>query len=50
MFRLGRAVPAELAREAGVDVPQATELLNQLCRRRLAMRFEESYVAVGGTT
>ena len=50
MFRLGRAVPAELAREAGVDVPQATELLNELCRRRLAMRFEESYVAVGGTT
>jgi len=48
MFRLGRAVPAKLAREAGV--PQATELLNQLCRRRLAMRFEESYVAVGGTT
>src|SRR4029078_2451042 len=30
MFRLGRAVPAELAREAGVDVPQATELLNEL--------------------
>lgn len=50
MYRLGRAAPAELAREAGVDVPQATELLNGLCRRRLAMRFEESYVAVGGTT
>jgi hypothetical protein len=50
MYRLGRAVPAELAREAGVDVPQATELLDGLCRRRLAMRFDEGYVAVGGTT
>jgi hypothetical protein len=49
MCRLGRVVPLELAREAGLDPAQAEEMLDALCRRRLAMRFEESYVAVGAT-
>jgi len=33
-----------------INCTQATELLDGLCRRRLAMRFDEGYVAVGGTT
>lgn len=47
MYRLGRAAPADLAREAGIDPQQMADVLDGLCRRRLAMRFEESYVAVG---
>lgn len=45
--RLGRAVPADLARETGLEEPQAEDLLDMLSRRRLIMRFDEGYVAVG---
>jgi hypothetical protein len=45
--RLGRAVPADIASEVGVAEPQAEELLDVLSRRRLVMRFDEGYVAVG---
>jgi hypothetical protein len=45
--RLGRAVPADIASEVGVGEPQAEELLDVLSRRRLVMRFDEGYVAVG---
>jgi hypothetical protein len=45
--RLGRAVPADLAREVGLEEPQAEDLLDMLSRRRLIMRFDEGYVAVG---
>jgi hypothetical protein len=45
--RLGRAVPADIASEFGVEEPQAELLLNGLSRRRLIMRFDEGYVAVG---
>jgi hypothetical protein len=45
--RLGRAVPADLAREVGLEEPQAEDLLDTLSRRRLLMRFDEGYVAVG---
>jgi hypothetical protein len=45
--RLGRAVPADIATEVGVAEPQAEELLDVLSRRRLVMRFDEGYVAVG---
>jgi hypothetical protein len=45
--RLGRAVLADVATEVGVEEPQAELLLNGLTRRRLIMRFEEGYVAVG---
>jgi hypothetical protein len=48
LCRLGRvAPPTELAREAGLDPVQAEETLDALCRRRLAMRFDDGYVAVG---
>jgi hypothetical protein len=49
MCRLGRAVPADLARETGIEVDQVGAVLDDLCRRRLVMRFEEGYIAVGGT-
>jgi hypothetical protein len=45
--RLGRAMPADIASEVGVEEPQAELLLNGLTRRRLIMRFDEGYVAVG---
>jgi hypothetical protein len=45
--RLGRAMPADIASEVGVEEPQAALLLNGLSRRRLIMRFDEGYVAVG---
>ena len=45
--RLGRAVPADIAGEVGLEEPQAEVLLNGLSRRRLIMRFDEGYVAVG---
>ena len=45
--RLGRAMPADIASEVGVEEPQAVLLLNGLNRRRLIMRFDEGYVAVG---
>ena len=49
MFRLGRIAPEELAREVGLGVQQAVELLDALVRRRLVMRFAEGYVAVGAS-
>ena len=45
--RLGRAMPADIAGEVGLEEPQAEVLLNGLSRRRLIMRFDEGYVAVG---
>jgi hypothetical protein len=45
--RLGRAAPADLAREVGVEELQAGLMLDALSRRRLVMRFDEGYVAVG---
>ena len=45
--RLGRALPADIAGEVGLEEPQAEVLLNGLSRRRLIMRFDEGYVAVG---
>jgi hypothetical protein len=47
MCRLGRVAPVELARELGLDPVQAAEALDALWRQRLAMRFDEDYVAVG---
>ena len=45
--RLGRAQPADIASEVGLEEPQAEVLLSGLSRRRLIMRFDEGYVAVG---
>ncbi|HEY9427074.1 MAG TPA: hypothetical protein VIR34_07960 [Gemmatimonadaceae bacterium] len=50
MCRIGRAVPLDLAREMGVDCAQIEAALDALCRRRLAMRFDEAYVAVGAAS
>jgi hypothetical protein len=50
MRRIGRAAPVELARELGVDREQIDEALAALCRHRLAMRFDEAYVAVGAAS
>lgn len=45
--RLGRAQLADIASEVGLEEPQAELLLSGLSRRRLIMRFDEGYVAVG---
>jgi hypothetical protein len=45
--RLGRAAPAELARELELDAAQTAHVLDSLCRRRLAMRFNQQYIALG---
>ena len=45
--RLGRAQLADIATEVGLEEPQAEVLLSGLSRRRLIMRFDEGYVAVG---
>jgi hypothetical protein len=50
MCRLGRAAPVDLAREAGIEPDQVTEVLDALCRRRLVMHFDEGYVAVGSAS
>lgn len=47
MRRLGRVAPSDVSRETGLGEDEATSLLDGLCRRRLVMRFEEAYVAVG---
>lgn len=50
MCRCGRMAPADLAREAGLDESEVARVLEALCRRRLAMRFDEAYVAVGAAS
>ncbi|HEX6964434.1 MAG TPA: hypothetical protein VF166_01470 [Gemmatimonadaceae bacterium] len=47
MYELGRAAPADLAQAAGFDLQETLALLDTLCGRGLAMRFDEAYVAVG---
>jgi hypothetical protein len=48
VYELGRTVPADLANALGADESDAEEVLNSLHRRRLVMRTEEGYIAVGG--
>lgn len=50
MCRIGRAAPLDVARELGVDRAQVESALDALCKRRLAMRFDEAYVAVGAAS
>ncbi len=47
MLRLGRAPADALAREVGVEPAELAAVLDALCRRRLAMRLDQAYVAVG---
>jgi hypothetical protein len=48
VYELGRTVPADLATALGADESDAVEVLDTLHRRRLVMRTEEGYIAVGG--
>ena len=47
LCRLGRLTAIELSRASGLDGVEAERVLERLLRRRLAMRLEQSYVAVG---
>jgi hypothetical protein len=49
MCRLGRAGADDVTRESGIGQEEAERALDALCRRRLAMRLDEGYVAVGAT-
>ena len=48
VYELGRTAPAELANALGADESDAEAVLNTLHRRRLVMRTDEGYIAVGG--
>jgi hypothetical protein len=48
MYRLGRATVEQLADALGVARDEAQRLLDTLHHRRLVMRFEQEYVALGG--
>lgn len=50
MLRLGRAMAVDLAREAEIEPEQVERVLGALCRRRLAMELDGSYVVVGAVT
>jgi hypothetical protein len=50
MYKMGRAVAEDVAREVGLRPEDVERVLDALCRRRLAMRFDEAYVAVGAVT
>lgn len=49
IFRLGCAGPADVAGAAGISREAATEVVEDLWRRRLVMRNEQGYTAVGST-
>lgn len=44
----GRAAAAELADALGMSAADALRVLDRLCRRRLVMRLDDAFVAVGG--
>jgi len=48
-YRLGDANADDVAAEAGIDSANALDALEALWRRRLVMRVNGRYVAVGGT-
>ena len=47
-YDLGRVGAADVASELGADTADAERALDSLCRRRLVMRVDGDYVAVGG--
>jgi len=47
VHQLGAADPEELADAAGMSPEDAMRLLETLCRRRLLMRLDDTYVPVG---
>jgi len=48
VYELGRTAPADLASALGADESDALAVLDTLHRRRLVMRTDEGYIAVGG--
>jgi hypothetical protein len=48
VYELGRTAPADLASALGSAHADAARVLEALHRRRLVMRLEDDYVAVGG--
>jgi len=48
VYELGRAVPADIAIALGAGTSEAERVLEILHRRRLVMRLDDGYVAVGG--
>jgi hypothetical protein len=46
--RRGPATAPELAQETGLAADDARSILDGLCRRKLVMRIDETYLAVGG--
>jgi len=48
VYELGRAAAADLATAIGVPASDCARLLDALHRRRLLMRLDDDYVAVGG--
>jgi hypothetical protein len=53
MCRLGRAVVADISDLCvlvGMDQEQTEALLDGMCRRRLVMRHEEGYIAIGASS
>jgi hypothetical protein len=48
VYELGRTAPADLAVALGSGQDDAARVLDTLHRRRLLMRLEDDYVAVGG--
>ncbi|MDQ6634072.1 MAG: hypothetical protein M3Z10_04870 [Gemmatimonadota bacterium] len=48
VYELGRTAPADLAVALGAGQDDAARVLDTLHRRRLVMRLDDDYVAVGG--
>jgi hypothetical protein len=48
VYELGRTAPADLAVALGSAQDDAARVLDTLHRRRLVMRLDDDYVAVGG--
>jgi hypothetical protein len=48
VYELGRTAPADLATALGSPCDDAALMLDKLHRRRLLMRLDDGYVAVGG--
>jgi hypothetical protein len=48
VYEMGRARPADVAPALGTPHDDAARVLDRLHRRRLLMRLEDGYVAVGG--
>lgn len=49
LCRLGRVGPEDLSRESGLGADESEAVLDSLWKRRLVMRFDEGYLAVGAT-